>query len=709
MSRDSINIFKIETNNLKGIDISLKKHAINLIVGPSGSGKSSLAYDTVAQIGQQELNSMFLDDVTEPYYKVESYSNMIATVPIKQSNNNNNIHSTIGTYFGISRHIALIFSALLGIDVGFFVLNKSKNICQECKGLGYVRKLDINRVVNYNIMLEKNPIKCWNRYRDFYSQIIKCFCDEQGIDSKKTFRVLSEQEKYTILYGQSTSKYSIRYKKTNMFSRRTSKYYGIMTGEPMMVGFTPSQQYYSDSVCPCCGGKKYSAEHNRFTVSGLSIGDVMCMPLSSIGEWLRSIKCDASQKGLEFSYSAVCRFVNKTIEMDLGHLHFNRAIPSLSGGELQRLRLVQVFNTQLSDLLIVLDEPLAGLSGSDRDNVCRNILALTNHHTILMVDHHETFVSHATAIIALGPNSGKCGGALIDSGKYLQSQRITTGYRPKKASECFALNLSSQVYGFKGIKIRIAKSRLNILLGKSGIGKSTLLREYLPQYFEHYEYINQKAMSGNSNSSVATLLGVFSNITELYSKEFSKESQFFSNLTGNPGACPSCSGAGYKVYETGNGLYVRIECTDCGGTGFNPLLEKYKINNNSVFDVWRMTVLEAIEYFPAEGKKGFDVLLEAENLLLGHLVIGQPTSTLSGGENVRVKILKSFKSNSTVLGIDEPFRGLSQTEIYSVIMYLDKLMSKGKTIIVADHEEKSFNYFSKQIQLENRNGVIVEI
>jgi excinuclease UvrABC ATPase subunit len=534
MSRNSIKIFGIKTNNLKGIDIALEKHSINLIVGPSGSGKSSLAYDTVAQIGQHEFNSMFADEVGEPFYTVDSYINMEATVPIQQSNNNNNIHSTIGTYFGISRHIALIFSALLEIDADFFVLNKSMNICQDCKGLGHIRKLDINRLVDYNVPLEKNPIKCWGRYRDFYSQILKSFCEEQGIDSKKTFRNLSEKEKHLILYGQSTSKYSIRYKKTNMFSRRTTRYYGIMTGEPMIVGFSPSSKYYSDAVCNSCDGKKYSAEHDKFKVCGFSIGDVMCTPFSSLGQWLKTIKADVSSKGLQFAYSTICRFVNKAAELDLGHLHFNRAVPSLSGGELQRLRLVQVFNTQLSDLLIILDEPLAGLSGIDRENVCKNVLELTNNHTVLLVDHHEAFVGYAKVLIALGPGSGKCGGFLMNAEEYLQSQRIVSEYYPEKAVEHFSVNLSTQVYGFQGVKIRIADKRMNILLGKSGVGKSTLLREYLPQYFERYDYISQKPMSGNSNSSVATLLGVFGGITELFSNKFSKEPRFFLTLQGIP-------------------------------------------------------------------------------------------------------------------------------------------------------------------------------
>ena len=177
---DTIDVWGVETNNLKNIDISLEKHAINLIIGPSGSGKSSLAYDTVAQIGQHEFMSMFADNASDPTYKVKGYRNMVAAVPLKQSNYNNNMRSTIGTYFGINRYIGFIFSVISGESEDFFVLNKESNLCEVCHGFGTIKELDVNKLISFNTRLKDDPVRCWDRYKDFYRSIIEKFCDEVG-------------------------------------------------------------------------------------------------------------------------------------------------------------------------------------------------------------------------------------------------------------------------------------------------------------------------------------------------------------------------------------------------------------------------------------------------------------------------------------------------------------------------------------------------
>lgn len=706
---DVIEICGIETNNLKNIDVVLKKHSINLVIGPSGSGKSSLAYDTVAQIGQHDMTSMFADEVIEPAYKVQSYHNMIATVPIQQSNNNNNIRSTIGTYFGINQSVALVYSALLGLDQEFFVLNKEENLCTQCRGLGFFRELDVNRIIDYDVPLEKCPVKCWTRNRDFYLQIIKQFCNDEGIDYKKKFRMLTENEKQAILYGESKDKYSVRYKKAGIYSRRTTKYYGVMTGMPMLPKFTPAKQFLSDQVCTSCNGQKYSSEHSKYKLHKLSIGEFMCTPFAVLQYWIDAVCLNTSNSSLTFAVSHVSRFVQKAVELDLGHLFFHRAIPTLSGGELQRLRLVQVFNTQLSDLLIVLDEPLAGLSGADKLAVYDNVVKLSERHTMLIVDHHDTFVQKAKVIIALGEKSGKNGGNIIDAKKYMNSQILNVDYKSLKASKILPVVLDSPVYGYNGIDLKIARNCLNVILGKSGVGKSTLLREYFPQYFEHYTYINQKALVGKKNSSVATVLDIFGHITDGYAKKFGKDKQFFSKLAGSEGACPLCSGVGYIDYGTDYQIKAQIECRECNGTGFNKNLKKYKIFDKSIFDVWSMTIDEASEFYHQTDEKIFKILSKASEIMLGHLLIGQSTSTLSGGENLRIKILKSVNSTVNVYGIDEPFKGLGRVEIFNVIQFLNKLVDEKKTIIVADHEEESFRFFTKRILLINQSGKLVGI
>lgn len=699
----------IETNNLKNISIQLTKKAINLIIGPSGSGKSSLAYDTIAQIGQHEFLSMFADNVSEPTYKVKSFKNMAAAVPIKQTNHNSNLRSTIGTYFGLNRSIGLIYASVLGIAEDVFVLNKENNICDNCHGLGTVSSLDEMRIIDYNVPLEKNPFRCWNRYKDFYSQIIQKYCCDYGIDVKKTFRELNDIEKEKILYGESKEKYSIRYKKANAYSKRTTKYYGVMTAIPLLPNHSIGKQFYTEKTCPCCRGKKYSEIHEQYRICDLSIGDFMITPFFQLIKVIEKIIVNVNDDKLSFTLEVLRKFIEKSIELNLGHLFFHRSIPTLSGGELQRLRMVQVFNTQLTDLLIVLDEPLAGLSGTEKEYVYKNIIELAKQHTVVIVDHSEKFVNVAKTIIALGEEGGIKGGFLIDSEKYLEKQRVNNTIIVPEIQNKIRIFVKNRIYKYEGVDIVIGKDCMNLITGYSGVGKSTLLREYFPQYFEKYVYINQKPLLGNKNSSVATALDISGKISEVFAKKFSKDKKYFSNLTGNEGMCPVCQGAGYIEYGNERNMLTRLECQECEGTGFNKNLKKHKIDGKSIFDVWKMTISEAIVFFGKYDKKIVDSLIRADTIMLGHLKIGQPTATLSGGENIRIKILKASKPTAEILGVDEPFKGLSPQEIFRMIKYLDELREKGKTIVVIDHTDNIEKYFSKRIILQNENGMLVGI
>lgn len=704
---EQILLFGIETNNLKGIDFTIKKRAINLIIGPSGSGKSSLAYDTVAQIGQHEFMAMYADNVTEPSFKVNSYNNMIAAIPIKQSNYNSNLHSTIGTYFGLNRNIAFLYASILNLREDMFTLNRAGNLCERCHGLGFINELDENRIIDFNKPLSNNPIRCWNMYKSFYSQILEKYCADNGIDPSKTFRQLSSKEKDQILYGESSDKYSIRYKKTNGFSNRTTKYYGPMTMKPMLVGFSPSKQYYSDKECDCCHGKKYSEDLEQYTVFGISIGTFMTLPFSELIHVLNQMKEEMNNKQLTFSLETIYSFVSKAIELNLGHLCFHRAIPTLSGGELQRLKMVQVFNSQLTDLLIVLDEPLAGLSGIEKDSVYQNIITLSKKHTVLIVDHSDIFVSVAKTVTALGPAGGINGGSVIDAKKYLEDEAVVHHLPAVPIGDPISVNVYNDVYNYTGAKITVSSACMNMISGASGIGKSTLLREYFPQAVDSYLYISQKPLTGNKNSYVITALDLYGRVQQIFSSNSKKDKTLFSNHSGNKGACPFCGGAGYIEYGYDDRTKVKLQCEDCGGTGFNKSIKKYKVNGKNMFDIWNMTIEEAIDYFTPLDSKISSILVEASSIMLGHLRLGQPTSSLSGGENIRIKILKAAKNSANVLGIDEPYRGLGASEIYKVSKFLKSLIEKNKTIVVADHSECAEQYFERKLILTNENGCLV--
>lgn len=702
---NSIDFFGIETNNLKNIDVSLIKYAINLIVGPSGSGKSSLAYDTIAKIGQYELNSMFSDISFEPDYKIRSYSDILVTIPIKQTNNNHNMHSTIGTYFHMNQHVAMIYSVILNLPYSYFILNREENLCPICHGFGYLKELDINRLVDYDVPLEKLPIKCWTRYKDFYIEITKMFCKDMGIDYKKNFRLLTEKEKNIFLYGESKKKYSISFNKLGMRSKRTTKFFGIMTNIPMMSNFSPNKDFFTDKICPACNGEKYSNKYRENKLMSLSIGELMSTSFSFLKEKLKSFKNIAEIMNLDFQLNYIINFINKAVELNLGHLFFNRTIPSLSGGELQRLRLVQVFSTQLSDLLIVLDEPLAGLSGIEKKIVYNNIKCLADKHTILIVDHHNIFYKDAAKIISLGIGSGQHGGNIIDTKSYLESEKIKNDYFFRNEQKLLSnIIISNNVYEYSGVDIKIAISGLNFITGNSGVGKSTLLREYFSQYFEKYCYISQKPLMGNSYSTVSSVLNIYNIIISNFGTKFNKGKNYFSNSFGCDGTCPSCNGSGYAIYGNEYQNKVRIICKNCYGTGFNPKLNKYKIEGKSIFDIWKMTIDEAYLYYNNLDSKITSILSEAKEIMLGHLQIGQKTETLSGGENIRIKILKHLKETCIVYGIDEPFRGLNNFEIYTLVVFFNKFVDKKKTVIIVDHEEESFKYFNPINILVNLNG-----
>lgn len=706
--KNDIIVTGIETNNLKNISVRLKKNAINLIVGPSGSGKSSLAYDTIAQIGLAELDAMYYDGISEPTYTVESYSNMCVTVPIKQINSNNNVRSTIGTYFSLNSCLAKIYSSLLELPYDYFVLNKTDNVCPQCLGVGYTKQLDPIKIIDYDKLIEQVPIRCWNRNKDFYQKILKQFCEEKGISASKKFKQLSDWEKKTILYGESQGKYNIKYKSSNRISSRTTPYYGIMTGKAMLKSFSPSACFFSELFCDKCGGQKYEEGHRKAKLCGFSIGELMLLPFENISEWVSTLRNEYDCSNIEFSLQQIEMFANKAVELNLGYLFLNRNIPSLSGGELQRLRLIKVFSSQLTDLLIILDEPLAGLSTVEKKIVYDNIKLIGKRHTLLIIDHHDMFINDAAIIIALGEGSGIKGGNIIDSVKYIEKQRYNYDADVLPVDELITLSMRSNVYMYRGVDIQIAKNRMNIITGASGVGKSTLLREYFPQLFDKYVYINQKPISGNSRSTVATDLDIHGKIAALFAKTFGIEKSVFSNMASAEGACKACGGTGFLVFGSEAQNSVILKCKDCKGTGFDKKTVKYKICGKSLQDIFGMTVDEAAAFFQNVSPSIFESLHSAQKLLLGHLVLGEKTSNLSGGENVRVKLLKSIKTNCPVFGIDEPFKGLNKEEIHTIILFLNDLIHRGRTIIVVDHEEQSFEYFSRRIDLRNIDGILSE-
>ena len=695
----------IETNNLKNISIKLKKNSINLIIGPSGSGKSSLAYDTVSQIGLHEYLSLFDDRIGSPSYRIKEYSNILPTVPIQQKNNNNNLQSTIGSYFGMNSLVIAMFCLKNGDHPESYSLQRAENVCPNCYGIGFVKAIDINKIVDGRKKVKDIPFKCWYRYSDFYKKILAKYCDEEGIDQETLFSNLSKKDKEKLLYGESKNKYCIQYKHGNGKSSRTTKYYGVMLNMPMIrPEYKLPDSYYSRIICPKCSGKKYSELVEKKKLEGESIGSLLIAPFEQVQRFLEIQLRNKNTKEYCATVELISNFVKKCLELNLGHLSFNRAIPTLSGGELQRLRLVRIFSSKLNNMLIVLDEPLAGLSAMEKKSVFNNLINLSEKHTLLVVDHSDSLIDKADNIIALGPRSGINGGQIIGAKQYLEEENKWKNTKKRVVSNFQKIEIVADIYEYNGVGIQYIEDGMNILSGKSGVGKSTVLREYLPMFFESYEYINQKYSSANQNSNVATLLGVAEPIFKVFANEFNKSTSFFSNNSSKLGACKCCTGAG-SIVENG----ITLKCDKCRGTGFDISLDKYKINGKSLLDIWNFTLEDAVGYFKGIDEKLASDISVSKKLLLEHLILGQQTSTLSGGENIRTKLFRLNHSTAKVIGIDEPFRGLGKYEIAEICSYLTELTRRKKTIFVVDHETIAFDYFDSHMELKNNKGKLIGI
>ena len=322
---------------------------------------------------------------------------------------------------------------------------------------------------------------------------------------------------------------------------------------------------------------------------------------------------------------------------------------------------------------------------------------------MVVIDHGRSFEKDATSIFALGDAGGARGGRLIDAQDYIKGLRLAIAPKRLPAEQEVRVFAENEVYGYRGVDLRLPDKGAVLITGRSGVGKSILLREYLPLCFDSYQYISQQLLHGGKYSFVATALDVAGVISECYARRFSKAKTYFSRQFGCEGACQTCGGGG--ALELSSEIGHSVVCADCNGSGFNPRLDKFKISGWSIIDLWNLTIEDVIDPLKKIGMKNLSVLEDAKSLLLGHLTLGQQTKTLSGGENIRIRLLKASRIASRCLGIDEPFRGLDANEISRVIYRLQEL---GKTLYVVDHADGIEGFFAKTVELCVKDGVVCE-
>jgi excinuclease ABC subunit A len=672
----------IETNNLKSVDVSISYGKITAVVGGSGAGKTSLAFHTLYALCKNELDTISgIPASLRP--KVRDYANLLPAIGLKQKNANVNPRSSIFTYLGLDKlFLPLFLQANPDIKRNILAQNNPANYCPACEGLGVVYRPAPARIVDLDRPLADKPFFSWNKFlSNHYYPLLEAFCVAHGIDMTKSISQLSVRQQELLLHGGGDKQFQVRYKQKNRYRQKRFPFVGAIREiqeccDNLQVpgNRQKAKSYITEQVCPECHGARFAEHLSEYTLNGWTIHDILLSSFDALLPFIQSIPDQ------EFAVNRLTALVANVVRNNLAYPAPMRSIPSLSGGEFQRLQLASVLSSDFTNLLYVIDEVSSSLHVAEYPDVISQLQSLKERNsTLVMVEHELEFIEKADNLIALDD------GRVIDSTDWLQRQREVSVARAKVEPRGTMDFTVHDVHNIRHLDVAIPMGCLIGCCGVSGSGKSSFAEAISGR--SGVEYINQGTIQGNSNSTVATYLKLMQPIDSFLCKALGASPKTFL-FNNSASQCPACEGKGYVEQEASFGHAFRSVCEACEGRRYNPEVLAYRFNSLSVHDILTMTVadLSTAEVFSANRK----IAAKLEDMIsigLGHLTLFRPTSELSGGEAQRIKLLSRVKANlkNTFLIIDEPANGLERHDTKRLIDFLDRLLAKAKGIMVIEH------------------------
>lgn len=696
--QDSIVIQGLCQNNLKNISLTIPKEKIVVFTGVSGSGKSSIVFDTIAAESQRQMNETYAAYIRGrlPKYekpKAEKIENLSASVIIDQTQLGGNARSTVGTISDMYSALRLLFSCIGEPHVGsasYFSFNNPNGMCPECFGIGKVMELDILPLIaedkSWNEGMVDLPTFHINNW--YWKQ----YTGSGLFDLDKKWRDYTEKERNLLLYGaemQGGERVSKQVEGIhNMMSRLLLKRDSSDMGEMSMKRLA---NYVHPSECPSCHGKRLNAAALSCKVAGYNISEMCEMELTKLREVLESISDQQVRPVAESLVTTLTRM----IDIGLPYLSLNRESSTLSGGEAQRLKLVRYMGSSLTGMTYIFDEPSTGMHPRD---VCRMTKLLRNlrdkGNSVLVVEHDKDVISIADEVIDVGPMAGRKGGEILYQGNYtglLDSGTLTgdamqaktpVKEKPRKPKEFLSVQ-NANINNLKNVSVNIPLNILTAVTGVAGSGKSSLIRDvFAKKYADRVVLVDQSPVTATGRSTPATFLGFFDDIRKLLAKENGVGAGLFS--FSSKGACPVCKGKGVVVTELVFMDPVTTTCEACCGSRYSEEALSYLYQGKNIVDILNMSADEAEEFFShcPKIRKAVHAMVEVG---LSYLSLGQPLSTLSGGERQRVKLAKYLDKKGNVYVLDEPTTGLHASDVQTVMRLLDGFVKRGNTVIVIEH------------------------
>ncbi|MCX4364533.1 MAG: ATP-binding cassette domain-containing protein [Bacilli bacterium] len=600
-----------------------------------------------------------------------------------------NPRSTVGTVTEIYTYLRLLYSRL-GIpiyDSSYFSFNTPKGACEACGGLGFEISVDLDKLIDYDKSLNEGAIK--HRTWKLDSRYFNIEKVSNLFDMDKKIRDYDEKELYDLLYKESTILSQESYGIVQNYSHE-----GIVTrlmkrqGDSRGLSINEYDRlFFKEMPCTHCGGSRLNKNAREVKVNDCTLVDLLNMELVDLYKFIDNIT-DVMVKDI---VDKMRKDISNIINLGLGYLTLNRGINTLSNGESQKIKLARSMNTNLNELVYIMDEPTVGFHHRDVTKIVdaiKNIVSKNN--TAIVVEHNRTLIESADNIIDIGPGSGTQGGNILYNGKLdgITETSVTGEFLKKRKSLNDERKNIEKHYEVKNVNIHnicnldvnIPMNMMTCITGVSGSGKSSLIKHILERN-ENVVKVGKENLGLNSRSNVATYTKIFDIIRLLFAQENGVDSGIFS--FNSKGACPKCGGLGIlkmDMHFLGDATQV---CDICHGKRYMLDVLNYKYMNKNIAEVLNMTVLEAIKFF--DDQRILDNLRILSDVGLDYLRLGQTLDTLSGGEVQRVNMSKNLNKKGNIYVFDEPTQGLHLKDIEILKNVLRKMVLKGNTIIVVEH------------------------
>lgn len=684
-------------NNLKHVTFSIPKEKITVFTGVSGSGKSSIVFDTIAAESQRQMNATYPPFVRSrlpkyPKPAVERIDNLTASVIVDQTPLGGNARSTVGTISGLYSSLRLLFSRIgqpyLG-TASYFSFNAPNGMCKTCSGLGKITKVDVGAIID--------PDKSWNDgcVKDSLfrpgSWYWKQYAQSGLFELDKPIREYSIEEYNLLLYGSRDGKSEPENPKvTGLFHKYTKMLLNRDISNKSRHTQEKSKNLITEIECTACRGKRLNEAALRCKINGYSIADMCGMELTQLREVLSLI----TNPTVEVLIQTILESLDRMIDIGLPYLHLNRETLSLSGGEAQRLKLVRYMSGSLTGMTYIFDEPSTGMHPRDvyrMNNLLRQLRDKGN--TVLVVEHDKDIISIADYVIDVGPLAGQNGGEIVFAGSYqdLLSSGTLTGKamlqslplkgNPRQPTGTLPVR-NACLHNLKHIQVDIPLGIMTVVTGVAGSGKSTLISQvFAKQYKNDVVMVDQGPITATNRSTPASYLGFFDEIRKLLAKESGQPVSLFS--FNSSGACPVCGGKGVIVTELAFMDPIVTSCEACGGVRYNPEALACAYKGKNIVELLSLTASQALEVF--ETTKIRKHLKRMQQVGLSYLTLGQPLGTLSGGERQRIKLAKNLEKKGSIIVMDEPTTGLHVSDIENLLKLFDMIVSRGNTLIVIEH------------------------